>query len=58
MRRNVHFAIKLSAEEHTVFLAVAERERMPVSMVIRRLMYLLAEEHGIVTEKQGAEVVE
>jgi len=41
-------AIRVTKEEHTLFMALAERERMPFSVYVRRLLYTEAERAGLV----------
>jgi hypothetical protein len=41
-------AIRVSDDEHKLFMALAERERMPLSVYVRRMLYAEAEHVGLI----------
>jgi hypothetical protein len=41
-------AIRVSDDEHKLFMALAERERMPLSIYVRRMLYAEAERVGLI----------
>jgi hypothetical protein len=41
-------AIRVSDDEHKLFMALSERERMPLSIYVRRMLYAEAERVGLI----------
>ena len=44
-------AIRVTDEDHALFMAVAAREEMPLSILARRLLRACARDHGMIEDK-------
>jgi hypothetical protein len=47
-------AVRVSDEDHKLFHQLAEREYMPISVLVRRVLMQLADERGLTTKEETA----